>query len=115
MSKRTARRLPNSLRLGSRIELKNNLRYGKLLLPGCRRPSDVLQHRMLPMKHRVYLSPAAVVMAAVLGACTTSSINTVRLYNSSSGETVQCGPFDGGQPQNCVAHYLTKGFMPAHP
>jgi hypothetical protein len=59
--------------------------------------------------------PPAVVMAALLGACTTSSINTVRLYNSSTGETVQCGPFATGQPQNCVANYVTKGFMPAHP
>src|SRR3954453_24215865 len=66
-------------------------------------------------QHRVYLSPAAVVMAALLGACTTSSINTVRLYNSSTGQTVQCGPFDTGQPQNCVAYYTMVGFMPAHP
>jgi hypothetical protein len=65
-------------------------------------------------RSRGYLLPA-VVMAALLGACTTSSMNTVRLYNSSTGETVQCGPFDTGQPQNCVAYYTTHGFMPAHP
>ncbi len=74
-----------------------------------------LENWRFGQQRSVYLSPAAVVMAALLGACTTSSMNTVRLYNSSSGETVQCGPFDTGQPQNCVAYYTAKGFMPAHP
>jgi hypothetical protein len=42
-------------------------------------------------------------------------MHTVRLYNPSNGQTVQCGPFDAGQPQNCVAYYSMMGFMPAHP
>jgi hypothetical protein len=57
----------------------------------------------------------AVLMVALLGACATSSINRVRLYNRSTGQTVQCGPFDAGQPQNCVDNYTQKGFVYAQP
>ena len=78
-------------------------------------PASRWDRRHKPRFRQLYLSPAAVVMAALLGACTTSSMHTVRLYNPSNGQTVQCGPFDAGQPQNCVAYYSMMRFIPAYP